>query len=76
VYLALVNITHTLTRLGIASASMEGVVQKLIGEKFQQELDAHICEVALAMGYQNSNDDWNCGWPKARLEIDEIVKVV
>ncbi|MBJ2138992.1 MAG: NAD(P)H-dependent oxidoreductase [Alteromonadaceae bacterium] len=76
VYLALGNIMHTLARLGIASTPMEGVDHELIGEKFQQELDGHICEVALAMGYQNAEDDWNYGLPKARLAIEEIIEVV
>mgnify|MGYP003629414481 FL=1 len=76
VYLALGNIMHTLARLGIASTPMEGVDNELIGEKFNDELEGHICEVALAMGYQNTNDDWNYGLPKARLAIEEIITVV
>lgn len=76
VYLALGNILHTLARLGIASTPMEGVDPVLIGEVFNTELDGHICEVALAMGYQNEKDDWNYGLPKARLAVQDIIEVV
>ncbi|WP_245959163.1 nitroreductase family protein [Marinomonas pollencensis] len=73
VYLALGNIMHTLARLGIASTPMEGVDPELIGEKFAAELDGHVCEVALAMGYHKDGDDWNHGLPKARLAMDDII---
>ncbi|WP_343773131.1 nitroreductase family protein [Marinomonas arenicola] len=73
VYLALGNILHTLARLGIASTPMEGVDPELIGEKFAAELDGHVCEVALAMGYHKDGDDWNHGLPKARLAMDDII---
>lgn len=76
VYIALGNIMHVLARLGIASTPMEGVDAELIGEKFKDELDGHVCEVALAMGYHKEGEDYNYGLPKARLATDRVVKVV
>ncbi|MBQ4800989.1 NAD(P)H-dependent oxidoreductase [Pseudoalteromonas sp. MMG006] len=76
VYLALGNIMHTLARLNIASTPMEGVDPDLIGEKFSEELDGHICEVALAMGYPLVEEDWNHGLPKARLAVEDIITTV
>ncbi|OBT12088.1 NAD(P)H-dependent oxidoreductase [Vibrio sp. UCD-FRSSP16_10] len=73
VYIALGNILHTLARLGIDSTPMEGVDSALIGEEFKQELDGHVCEVALAMGYHLSDEDYNHGLPKARLDLESIV---
>lgn len=71
-YLALGNILHTLARLKIGSTPMEGVDSNLIGKEFEKELDGHVCEVALAMGYPLENEDYNFGLPKARLPLDEL----
>ncbi|MGB5447062.1 MAG: NAD(P)H-dependent oxidoreductase [Psychromonas sp.] len=76
VYLALGNIMHVLPRMGIASTPMEGVDAELIGEIFKDELDGHVCEVALAMGYPKEDEDFNYGLPKARLAIEDVVAVV
>ncbi|MDV7104844.1 NAD(P)H-dependent oxidoreductase [Vibrio sp. TH_r3] len=76
VYLALGNILHVLARLGIASTPMEGVDAELIGELFNEELDGHVCEVALAMGYHKDGEDYNHGLPKARLPLEDIVSVL
>ncbi|WP_338516442.1 NAD(P)H-dependent oxidoreductase [Alteromonas gracilis] len=76
VYLALGNVLHTVARLGIASTPMEGVDPELIGELFKDELDGHVCEVALAMGYPDTKEDWNYGLPKARLAKDDVIAVV
>ncbi|MCM2678366.1 nitroreductase family protein [Echinimonas agarilytica] len=73
VYIALGNLLHTLARLGIDSTPMEGVDRELIGEEFKQELDGHVCEVALAMGYHLPVEDYNHGLPKARLSVDEVI---
>lgn len=73
VYIALGNLLHTLARLGIDSTPMEGVDSRLIGEAFEQELDGHVCEVALAMGYHKDGEDYNHGLPKARLALDDIL---
>lgn len=72
-YLALGNTLHTLARLGIDSTPMEGVDPDLIGELFKDELDGHVCEVALAMGYSKEDEDYNHGKPKARLAIKDII---
>lgn len=76
VYLALGNLLHTLSRLGIASTPMEGVDASLIGELFEDELDGHVCEVALAMGYHKDGEDFNYGLPKARLALEDVVTVL
>ena len=75
-YLALGNLLHVLARLGIDSTPMEGVDSELIGEIFAQELDGHICEVALAIGYHKEGEDWNRGLPKARLGRDEVIQII
>ena len=76
VYLALGNVLHTLARLGIASTPMEGVDPELLGELFKDELDGHVCEVALAMGYPDTENDWNHGLPKARLAKEDVITIV
>lgn len=75
VYLALGNILHVLARLGIASTPMEGVDPELLSELFADELDGHVCEVALAMGYHKDGEDWNRGLPKARLAREDVISV-
>lgn len=76
VYLALGNVLHTLARMGIASTPMEGVDSDMLSELFADELDGHICEVALAMGYPDTEQDWNYGLPKARLPKEDVITVV
>ena len=76
VYLALGNVMHTLARLGIASTPMEGVDPNMLGELFKDDLDGHVCEVPLAMGYPDTEQDWNHGLPKARLPKDDVIAVV
>ena len=76
VYLALGNVLHTLARLGIASTPMEGVDPELLGELFKDEPDGHVCEVALAMGYPDTENDWNHGLPKARLAKEDVITIV
>lgn len=73
VYIALGNLLHTLARLGIDSTPMEGIDPQLIAEEFKQELDGHVCEVALAMGYHKNDEDYNHGLPKSRLAMDEVI---
>ena len=73
VYIALGNTMHTLARLGIASTPMEGVDAAMIGEEFADELEGHVVDVALAIGYHKDGEDYNHGKPKARLALDEVV---
>lgn len=75
-YIALGNTLHVLARLGIASTPMEGVDPKLIGETFKDELDGYQCDFALAMGYHLEGEDYNYGLPKARLPMNDVVKVL
>lgn len=76
VYLALGNVLHVLARLGIASTPMEGVDPEMLTELFAEELDGHICEVGLALGYHKAGEDWNHGLPKARLTREQIISVI
>jgi len=73
VYIALGNTLHTLARLGIASTPMEGVDAAMISEEFADELEGHVVDVALAIGYHKDGEDYNHGKPKARLALDEVV---
>ena len=75
-YLAIGNLLHTLARLGIDSTPMEGVDSELLGSIFKEELDGHVCEVAVAMGYHKDGEDWNNGLPKARLPMEDVVTVI
>lgn len=75
-YLALGNLLHTLARLGIDSTPMEGVDAELLGEIFKDELDGHICEVAISIGYHKDGEDWNNGLPKARLAKEQIFSII
>ncbi|ABV87830.1 nitroreductase family protein [Shewanella pealeana] len=75
-YLALGNTLHTLARLGIDSTTMEGVDNELIGEIFKEELGGYQCDVALAMGYHDSEEDYNAPLPKSRLAMKDVVRVL
>lgn len=75
-YLALGNTLHTLARLGLNSTCMEGIDSELIGEIFAEELDGYVCDVALAIGYHDSVDDYNLPLPKSRLPIDQVLQVL
>ncbi|QFU24142.1 nitroreductase family protein [Shewanella eurypsychrophilus] len=75
-YLALGNTLHTLARLGIDSTTMEGVDSSLITEMFSDELDGYVCEVALAIGYHHSEEDYNAKLPKSRLAMEQVIQVL
>jgi nitroreductase / dihydropteridine reductase len=71
-YLALGNVMHSVASLGIDSTPMEGVDHELISELFP-ELEGYQCDVALAMGYSDSDQDYNAALPKSRLSIENVV---
>lgn len=75
-YLALGNTLHVLARLGIDSTTMEGVDSELIGSIFEKELDGYVCDVALAIGYHHSEEDYNASLPKSRLPAEEVIQVL
>jgi nitroreductase/dihydropteridine reductase len=75
-YLALGNTLHVLARLGIDSTTMEGVDSELIGNIFKEELGGYQCEVALAMGYHHTEEDYNAALPKSRLTMEDILQVL
>ncbi|WP_153914285.1 NAD(P)H-dependent oxidoreductase [Shewanella sp. TC10] len=75
-YLALGNTLHVLARLGIDSTTMEGVDSELIGEIFAEELGGFKCEVALAIGYHHSSEDYNANLPKSRLSKEQVLTIL
>ncbi|BDF94036.1 nitroreductase family protein [Pseudoalteromonas sp. KAN5] len=75
-YLALGNTMHAVARLGIDSTPMEGVDSELISELFADELDGYICEVALVIGYHETQTDYNAKLPKSRLNQEQIIQVI
>jgi len=75
-YLALGNTLHTLARLGIDSTTMEGIDSELINEAFADELDGYTCDVALAIGYHDKEQDYNLSLPKSRLSVEQVLTVL
>jgi len=75
-YIALGNTMHTVARFGLDSKPMEGVDKDLLGELFADELDGYVCEVALAIGYHEPEQDYNATLPKSRLDKDAVITVV
>ena len=71
-YIALGNALHTLARLRIDSTTMEGIDSERIGEEFAQELDGYRCEVALAIGYRDAEEDYNAKLPKSRRRAESV----
>ena len=71
-YIALGNIFHTLARLQIDSTALEGIDADEVNKEFAKELNGHICEVALAIGYHNPQEDYNKTLPKSRRECSDI----
>ena len=72
-YIALGNTLHTLARLKIDSTPMEGIDTVLVNEEFKNELNGYHCDVALAIGYQHPQEDYNAKLPKSRLSLENII---
>jgi len=72
-YLALGNTLHTLARLKIDSTPMEGIDPDLVNAAFKQELGGYQCDVALAIGYHHTEEDFNAKLPKSRHRLDHIL---
>ena len=72
-YLALGNTLHTLARLKIDSTPLEGIDTDLVNEEFKKELDGYQCDVALAIGYHHSQEDFNAKLPKSRHNLDKVL---
>jgi len=71
-YLALGNTLHTLARLRIDSTPIEGIDTDLVNQEFKQELGGYQCEVALAIGYQHT-EDYNAKLTKTRRSLKSIL---
>lgn len=72
VYLALGNALHTLARLRIDSTTMEGFDSDLLSKEFENELAGYRCEVALAIGYRDPQEDYNAKLPKSRRRAERV----
>jgi nitroreductase/dihydropteridine reductase len=72
-YLALGNTLHTLARLRIDSTPIEGIDIELVNKAFEEELEGYQCDVALAIGYQHPQGDYNARLPKSRLSLDSVL---
>ncbi|MDD4965214.1 MAG: nitroreductase family protein [Gallionella sp.] len=72
-YLALGNALHVLARLKIDSTTMEGIDAELVNQEFEQELDGYHCQVALAIGYHQPQEDHNAKLPKSRRKLESIL---
>ncbi|CAC9476989.1 Oxygen-insensitive NAD(P)H nitroreductase (EC / Dihydropteridine reductase (EC [uncultured Gammaproteobacteria bacterium] len=71
-YLALGNTLHTLARLKIDSTPIEGLDIDLVNQEFKKELGGYQCEVALAIGYQHT-EDYNAKLVKSRRRLENIL---
>ena len=71
-YIAFGNTLHTLARLKIDATPMEGIDIDLVNEEFKKELDGYQCDVALAIGYQHPEDDYNAALPKSRRRMESV----
>lgn len=72
-YLALGNTLHVLARLGVDSTTMEGIDAELVNEEFAKELDGYHCQVALAIGYRQPEEDPNAKLPKSRRKLESVL---
>lgn len=72
IYIALGNALHALARLRIDSTTMEGIDSERINEEFEQELGGYWCDVALAIGYRDPQEDYNAALPKSRRKPESV----
>lgn len=72
-YLALGNTLHALARLRIDSTPIEGLDIELVNKEFEAELEGYQCDVALAIGYQHPQGDYNARLPKSRLSLESVL---
>jgi len=72
-YLAFGNALHTLARLKIAATPMEGIDTELVNSAFAAELDGYQCDVALAIGYSDAEQDFNAKLAKSRRSLESIL---
>lgn len=72
-YIAFGNALHTLARLKIDSTPMEGIDTDLVNEEFRKELDGYQCDVALAIGYHHSAEDYNAKLAKSRRSLNSVL---
>jgi len=75
-YIAVGNLLLAAARLGIDATPMEGVDVERIDAAFAQELDGHVCHVAVALGYHDPETDYNRKLPKGRLDLADILTVL
>lgn len=71
-YLAFGNTLHTLARLNVDSTALEGIDIDLVNEEFKKELGGYQCDVALAIGYHDPEEDYNAKLPKSRRSLNSV----
>lgn len=71
-YIAFGNTLHTLARLKIDATPMEGIATDLVSDAFKEELGGYQCDVALAIGYQHPEEDYNAKLPKSRRSLESV----
>ncbi|WP_456389524.1 nitroreductase family protein [Profundibacter sp.] len=71
-YIAMGNALHTLARLKIGATPLEGIDTDLVNEEFKSELGGYRCDVALAIGYSDAEEDFNAKLPKSRRNPEDI----
>ncbi|MEJ2405973.1 MAG: nitroreductase family protein [Candidatus Thiodiazotropha sp.] len=71
-YIALGNALHALARLKIDSTAMEGIDADLVGKEFADELGGYRCDLALAIGYRDTQEDYNARLPKSRRRPESV----
>jgi nitroreductase/dihydropteridine reductase len=72
IYIALGNALHSLARLKIDSTALEGIDAEFISQEFAEELGGYRCDVALAIGYRDPEEDYNAKLPKSRRRPESI----
>ncbi|MBD5769505.1 NAD(P)H-dependent oxidoreductase [Marinomonas colpomeniae] len=75
-YIAFGNAMHVMARLNIGSTAMEGIDAELVGEIFKEELEGYQCDVALAIGYNEPESDYNAALPKYRHDLKDVLTVI
>ena len=71
-YLALGSLMHACARLRIGSTPMEGIHEDVIHSEFSEELGGYHCNVVIALGYSDTEEDYNLEKPKSRLPLERI----
>lgn len=75
-YISLGNLLHTLARMGIDSTTMEGIDNEMIMNEFHNEIGKYRCELAMAIGFHSTEEDYNKELPKSRLSLESLITII